>query len=186
MIRLYTSVFRTALGWAGIVVTDHGLAGIVLPRTGKRSATREVMSDAARILRGQVHRRRSDDRTRIIPVRRSVLAQKAKQALRDYFSGRSVTFALPLDLRLSTRFQRKVWKATAEIAYGETRSYASIARRIGRPKSARAVGQALGANPLPVLIPCHRVVTSGGALGGFSGGRGMKKKLLHLERQAGV
>jgi O-6-methylguanine DNA methyltransferase len=179
-------MFKTALGWAGIVVTDHGIAGIVLPRTGKRSAAREVMSEASRVLQGHVRRRRGDDRTREAPARRSLLVKKAEQVLRDYFSGRPVIFDLPLDLRLYTRFQRKVWKATSEIAYGETRSYASIARRIRRPKSARAVGQALGANPIPVLIPCHRVITSAGALGGFSGGLGMKKKLLHLEQQGGA
>jgi O-6-methylguanine DNA methyltransferase len=183
MIRSRSNVFKTELGWAGIVVTDQGVAAIVLPRMGKRSAVREVMSEASRVVRGLARLSGGDESAREVLRTRSEVARKSEQVLRGYFSGRSVTFDLPLDLRLYTRFQKKVWKATSEIAYGETRSYASIARRIGRPRSARAVGQALGANPLPVLIPCHRVITSAGALGGFSGGLGMKKKLLHLERQ---
>ena len=73
--------------------------------------------------------------------------------MRQYFSGRLVSFDLPLDLSYYTPFQRAVWKAAASIPYGETRSYAWIAKRIGRPKAARAVGQAMGANPVPILIP---------------------------------
>ncbi len=109
------------------------------------------------------------------------LERRAVQLLREYFAGKRVSFDLPLDLRPATAFQRAVWKAAATIPYGETRSYAWIAKRIGRPKAARAVGQALGANPVPVIIPCHRVITSAGALGGFTGGLPMKKRLLAME-----
>lgn len=80
-----------------------------------------------------------------------------------------------------TKFQRKVWRALQRIPYGETRSYAWVAAAIGHPKALRAVGRACGANPLPLIIPCHRVVAANGALGGFSGGLAWKRRLLALE-----
>lgn len=105
----------------------------------------------------------------------------AAAALRDYFAGRK---PLPRNLnnvRGGTAFQRKVWKAIARIPFGKVKSYGEIAREIGSPGAARAVGAACGANPLPLFVPCHRVVASNGELGGFSGGLGVKKKLLRLE-----
>ena len=81
----------------------------------------------------------------------------------------------------SSDFEKKVWKAAAKIPYGTTISYAGLAKKIGKPGSARAVGNALGKNPCPIVIPCHRVIKTDGTLGGFSGGRGWKKKLLNLE-----
>ena len=80
-----------------------------------------------------------------------------------------------------TAFQKSVWKAIATIPRGETRSYAWLAKKIGRPRAVRAVANACGANPLPVIIPCHRVIASDGSLGGFSGGLDLKKRLLALE-----
>jgi methylated-DNA-[protein]-cysteine S-methyltransferase len=106
---------------------------------------------------------------------------KAVRLLQAYFAGDRTFFDFPIDTRYYTTFQKAVWKATSTIPFGETRSYAWIARAIQNPKSVRAVGQALGANPLPIIIPCHRVVNSSGALGGFGGGLMMKKKLLALE-----
>jgi len=116
----------------------------------------------------------------------SPLLAKAVKLLKRYFSGESVSFDVPLDLRYYTPFQQAVWKAAAAIAPGETRSYAWIAKRIRNPKAARAVGQALGANPVPIIIPCHRVISSAGTMGGYSGGLGMKRKLLELEAIAKV
>lgn len=81
-----------------------------------------------------------------------------------------------------TPFQRQVWRAIGQIPYGETRTYQWIANKIGKPKAVRAVGQACGANPWPILIPCHRVVGSGGKLGGFSRGLRLKRQLLALEQ----
>ena len=101
--------------------------------------------------------------------------------LRDYLEGRKVTFPEPLDLRGSTPFQRKVWQLTATIPYGEMRSYAWLAERMGHPRAARAVGKSLALNPLPILIPCHRVVRKNGKLGGFSGGLELKRRLLEVE-----
>lgn len=112
--------------------------------------------------------------------RHPVLIEAARQ-LAAYFAGDLRVFALPLDLR-GTAFQRLVWEALLTIPYGETRSYAAIARQIGRPTACRAVGAANGRNPLSIVAPCHRVVGSGGALTGFAGGLAVKERLLALER----
>ena len=90
---------------------------------------------------------------------------------------------MPLDLSAGTQFQQQVWQALRTIPRGETRSYAWVARQIGRPKAARAVGAACGANPVLLLVPCHRVVASDGTLGGFSCGLPLKRRLLALEAQ---
>jgi len=107
------------------------------------------------------------------------------QRLRAYFNGHTVTFPDELDLSAATPFQRQVWEKTRQIPFGETRSYSWIANEVGQPYAARAVGQALGRNPLPVIIPCHRVITSHGKLGGYTGGLNIKKHLLNLEAAAG-
>jgi methylated-DNA-[protein]-cysteine S-methyltransferase len=86
-----------------------------------------------------------------------------------------------VDLSSGTAFQRKVWRALTKIPYGQTRSYAWVARAIGAPKALRAVGTACGANPVPLIIPCHRVIASDGSLGGFGGGLRLKRRLLRLE-----
>ncbi len=104
-----------------------------------------------------------------------------KRRLRVYFQGQKVDFADRLDLTEATSFQRKVWAATRLIPYGETRSYSWVANQIGKPGAVRAVGQALGRNPLPIIIPCHRVLGSDGGLCGFGGGLEMKRYLLKLE-----
>ena len=103
--------------------------------------------------------------------------------LQDYLVGKRRAFDTPLDLRLTTPFQRRVLLAALKIPRGHTATYMDIARRIGQPRAARAVGQALGHNPIPIVIPCHRVLASDGSLGGYSGGRGIETKahLLQLE-----
>ncbi|MGI6707153.1 MAG: methylated-DNA--[protein]-cysteine S-methyltransferase [Clostridia bacterium] len=106
----------------------------------------------------------------------------AAQQLHEYFAGIRKTFNLPLDI-LGTPFQRRVWKALQAIPYGETCSYRDIGIRIGCPKGARAVGGANGANPIPIIIPCHRVIAADGSLGGYGGGLDIKKTLLALERK---
>lgn len=103
-----------------------------------------------------------------------------KTQLRQYFAGQRQEFDLPL-APAGTPFQREVWQALAQIPWGELRSYADIARAIERPKAVRAVGAANGRNPLPIVIPCHRVVGSDGSLTGFAGGLDMKRALLELE-----
>lgn len=100
--------------------------------------------------------------------------------LGEYLRGERTSFDLPLDPR-GTDFQRAVWAELGRVPYGTTVSYGELARRAGRPRAARAVGQAVGANPLPILVPCHRVLPGGGGLGGFGPGVDWKRRLLALE-----
>ncbi len=110
--------------------------------------------------------------------------QSAKRQLGEYFVGRRKIFDLPL-APSGTPFQHRVWQALLAIPYGETQSYADIARRIGNPKAVRAVGAANGANPLSIVVPCHRVIGADGSLTGYGGGLPRKRKLLALEQAAG-
>jgi methylated-DNA-[protein]-cysteine S-methyltransferase len=105
---------------------------------------------------------------------------EAVRQLREYFSGKRRDFDLPLALG-GTAFQKSVWRQLQEIPYAETISYGELARRVGNPKAARAVGAANGKNPLPIVIPCHRVIEAGGKLGGFGGGLPTKEALLAIE-----
>lgn len=100
--------------------------------------------------------------------------------LAEYFEGRRQTFTMPLDMR-GTDFQKEVWTALSGIPFGTTRSYSEVAALVGRPKAVRAVGAANGANPLPVVIPCHRVIGKSGDLTGYRGGLDIKVALLRLE-----
>ena len=102
--------------------------------------------------------------------------------LSSYFNGHRVNLKSILDLSIGTEFQRKVWEKVSEIPYGEQRAYKWIAEEIGNPHAVRAVGNAVGKNPVPPIIPCHRVIRSDGNLGGFSSGIALKKWLLKLEK----
>lgn len=128
----------------------------------------------------------------VAELRRQLKAQAVKSPeklagimaqLRDYLKGKRRAFDVPVDLRLATPFQRRVLQAALGIPRGQTATYADIARRIGQPGAARAVGQALGRNPVPIVVPCHRVLASDGSLRGYSGGGGVRTKarLLALE-----
>jgi methylated-DNA-[protein]-cysteine S-methyltransferase len=110
--------------------------------------------------------------------RRPVL--DAARQLDEYFARQRTTFDLPLRV-CGTEFQEQVWLTLAEIPYGETISYAELARWVGRPQAFRAVGQANGANPIPVILPCHRVIAADGTIGGYGGGLPTKRVLLALE-----
>ena len=111
----------------------------------------------------------------------TALLREAKQQLDEYFSGVRRAFDLPLAPR-GTAFQRRVWTALESIPYGETRTYAQIASAVGSPKACRAVGMANHCNPLPIVVPCHRVIGSGGQLTGYAGGLNTKRFLLALEQ----
>jgi methylated-DNA-[protein]-cysteine S-methyltransferase len=108
-----------------------------------------------------------------------ILSEAVRQ-LRAYFAGQLRRFDLPLDMR-GTAFQLAVWRELERIPYGETRSYRQVAEAIGAPRAVRAVGAANGANPLPIVVPCHRVIGSSGKLVGYGGGLPLKKRLLELE-----
>ena len=105
----------------------------------------------------------------------------AARELRSYFAGRLHEFTVPVDLVLATPFTREVLTALRSVPRGSVTTYGALAAQLGRPRGARAVGGAVGRNPVPVVVPCHRVVASGGGLGGFSGGLAKKRSLLRLE-----
>ena len=108
------------------------------------------------------------------------LFEEARRQLEEYFAGVRQNFDLPLDPG-GTDFQRRVWRALLDIPYGKAISYKELAQRVDRPKGFQAVGQANGKNPLPILIPCHRVIAAAGSLGGYSAGLDRKRFLLDLE-----
>jgi len=164
--ELRYTTFNTDMGWVGILASVKGLVATTLPQ---RSA------EEAHQLLGV-----STSQATWSPSRFADLVER----LKAYFSGGKVTFSDELDLSGATPFQREVWETTRLIPYGKTRSYLWVAEQIKRPKAARAVGQALGRNPLAVIVPCHRVIASDGKLGGFGGGVEMKKHLLYREAKA--
>ncbi len=158
--------FNTDMGWVGILASAKGLLDTTLPQ---RSA-----QETHQLLGESVNQATWSPR----------LFDDLMERLKVYFSGRKAAFPDELDLSGATPFQREVWEATRLIPYGETRSYLWVAEQIKKPGAARAVGQALGRNPLAVIVPCHRVVASDGTLGGFGGGLEMKRRLLCLEASA--
>lgn len=113
----------------------------------------------------------------------TALLARGRAELLEYLTGARRAFDLPLDPR-GTPFQRRVWSALADIPYGQTVTYGELARRVGCPQGSRAVGQANHRNPLPILLPCHRVVGANGALTGYGGGLELKRFLLELEGSA--
>ena len=114
------------------------------------------------------------------PLGPPALIEETQTQLAEYFAGERRAFELPLDL-VGTEFQQRAWRALLEIPYGETRTYAEQAQRLGLPHGARAVGSANARNPIPIVAPCHRLVGSAGALTGYAGGLENKAQLLRLE-----
>lgn len=158
---LYTITTRSPVGMLTLVARDAGLAAVLWQddRPGRvRLATAEERAD------------------------HPVLAATRRQ-LQEYFAGTRTAFDLPL-APAGTNFQRAVWAALDAIPYGQTRSYADVARAVGRASAVRAVGAANGRNPISIVTPCHRVIGSGGALTGFAGGLAAKRFLL--DHEAGV
>jgi O-6-methylguanine DNA methyltransferase len=134
----------------------------------------------AQLLRDLVRRPRGTPRAAPATVRSTPLIRRLMRDLAGHARGERVRFGARLDL-CGTPFQLRVWKAIARIPWGKTRSYAWLAATAGKPRAIRAAANACGRNPIPVVIPCHRIVASDGTLGGFSGGLAMKRRLLALE-----
>lgn len=111
--------------------------------------------------------------------------KEMKIALEDYFQGKLIEFPFETNITALTPFQQQVLQAIKNIPYGEVRSYKWVAEQAGCPKGYRAVGGALGSNPIPIIIPCHRVIAANGTLGGFTGGLEIKRRLLDLEKSWG-
>lgn len=156
---------ETEMGSFGAIFTSRGLAQLSFPSVGESFAGSWVRKWVPQAV--EVHDPTS-------------LASLSEQ-LNAYLDGTLRTFSVPLDLR-GTPFQLKVWNALLAIPYGEVRSYGEIARAIGRPSAVRAVGAANGANPVAIVVPCHRVIGSSGKLVGYGGGLDIKERLLRLER----
>ncbi len=160
--------FITDMGWVGILASAKGLCGTTLPQCSAQEA-RELLGDSVNQATWSPH-----------------LFGNLMERLKVYFSGGKVAFPDELDLSGATPFQREVWEMTRLIPYGETRSYLWVAGQIKRPRAVRVVGQALGRNPLPIIVPCHRVIAGDGKLGGFTGGVELKRHLLGLEASASM
>ena len=159
------AIFATDWGWAGAITSKSGLQHLIMPQNSRKTVLhiiqnhqKQTESDIASI--GDLPRR-----------------------INNYLRGQLVFFDDKLDLSNSTPFQQKVWETTRSVPYGETRSYAWVAHKMGMPKATRAIGQALAHNRLPIIIPCHRIINSNGSMGGFSAGLDMKARLLHLEHK---
>ena len=152
------TTYDSPLGHMLLAATDTGLAGVWF--IGQRHGPVDVewREDASH------------------PVLREAVGQLAA-----YFAGERTAFDLPLDLHAGTAFQRSVWQALRTIPAGETSSYGGLAARLGRPTASRAVGAAVGRNPISIVVPCHRVLGTGGALTGYAGGLERKTALLRLE-----
>ena len=147
-----------------VAATPRGLVRVSFPIESSEKVLEE--------LAGSVSPRILESPTKLDEVRRE---------LDRYFEGRLQDFELPLDWQLTHGFYRKVLRATARIPYGQTRSYKQMATKAGSARAVRATGSALGSNPLPIIVPCHRVLRTGGALGGYGGGLETKQALLELE-----
>lgn len=158
-------IVDTRAGALGFVATRHGLRRVFLP---KRSA-----AEARRAVAGEFPAARENGR----------LMPGLAAALMRYFEGRPVEFDVPFDWSDPSPFARRVWQACAAVRYGGIATYRGLAQKVGRPAASRAVGAAMGRNPCPIVVPCHRVLRSDGSLGGYSapGGLKLKRELLKLE-----
>ena len=159
----YSSV-DSPVGPLTVAATRRGLIRISFPQFSQETVVEELARDVSpRVLEAP---------ERLDEVRRE---------LDEYFEGKRREFDLPLDWSLTRGFYRKVLRETARIGYGHVRTYADVAKRAESPRAVRATGSALGSNPIPVVVPCHRVVRTGGGMGGYGGGLEVKEYLLGLE-----
>ncbi len=162
------AAFKTSLGWVGVALTPRGVARLSYPAEHMARALDAVAWAGGGEPAGQDPR----------------VAWLAEE-LEEFLQGKPVQFSVAPDLSAGSPFQRRVWAALTKIPRGETRTYQWIARRLGRPTAARAVGAAVGANAIPFVVPCHRAVGSDGSLCGFAGGLALKRRLLAMERVIG-
>jgi methylated-DNA-[protein]-cysteine S-methyltransferase len=164
----YYSLFASDIGAGGVVAGPEGLLEVFLPFAGEMSE----------VLMAQIAARFP------FAMEESPLTRKAADLLATYFAGVPVAFDLPIDRRGFTLFQWEVYRAVMAIPHGEVRSYSQVATEIGRPRAARGIGGAMARNPLPIVIPCHRVVGKSGGMTGYSapGGIISKQWLLEMEQ----
>ncbi len=165
METVHSTQFESPIGALRIASTEVGVAYLGLPRAGGRGFAGWLARSAGGARHEQAY----------APNREAI-----RQVL-EYLEGKRSAFDLQLDLR-GTPFQRAVWNALLQIPYGATRSYADVARAVCNPNAVRAVGSANGANPVPLVVPCHRVIAAHGKLGGYGGGLDLKQRLLAMEQ----
>jgi O-6-methylguanine DNA methyltransferase len=184
-------IFKTDWGWVGVAATERGVRALVLPKPTRRAVEHALHT----VLNGNSKLTHPSGAPIALPnamghegegqgggrSHAALHLRAARAAISAYLEGRSRSFDLPLDLDGQPRFRVKVWQVLQSIPYGRVRSYGWVARKVGKPRAARAIGSACGANPVPLLVPCHRVIAGDGSLGGFSGGLSSKKRLLKLE-----
>jgi O-6-methylguanine DNA methyltransferase len=178
---LLTDYFRpevSASGLARRLAVTAGQSGAALERLEDRLGIEATPEGVSLVRTGRV------DKPATAAARR--LVEQAREEIHEYLHGRRAFFRVPVDLRAVPDFQRRVLQAAAHIPFGEGRPYAWIATRIGHARAVRAVGTALGRNPVPLILPCHRVWRSNGGLGGYIFGTGVKNGLAALERTTPV
>ena len=162
--RLSVTELDSPIGRLRLAASEHGIVRLGLPLGGEHGFSgwlREHLADSVEV-----------------PTLPSL--EQAAVEIDEYFEGRRKEFGVPLDLR-GTAFQLEVWRALCQIPFGQTCTYAWVGRAVGSPDAARAVGSANASNPIPLLVPCHRVIAAGGKLGGYTGGLPVKRRLLALE-----
>lgn len=162
--NLFWNILETSWGNILIVASHRGLVRVTLPG----DSIAKVLNDL------------SKDRDVILTNKNTTLIQLAKKQILEYLEGKRETFRLDLDPK-GTEFQKKVWNSLQKIPFGKTCSYQDIAKSVDSPLAVRAVGMANNKNPLPIIVPCHRVIGKNGQLVGFGGGLPLKEKLLNLE-----
>lgn len=158
---LYYTKMETPIGALGLISSQKGLLRVIFSPLFEKTALRKSFPNS-KLIASQTHHK------------------KAIAQLHEYFQGKRKEFSLGLDLR-GTPFQIQVWHALQKVPYGKTRTYGEIARKIKKPNAFRAVGNACRANPIPIIIPCHRIVGKNGELTGFAAGLEIKRQLLALE-----
>jgi methylated-DNA-[protein]-cysteine S-methyltransferase len=162
-------IFSIAWGWLGAAAGSQGLLATTLPRNSRQEVLDVLLRQYPRAQEGS-----------------TPLLKDLRAKLERYFLGQRVSFSdQPLDTAGATDFQSRVWEVVRNIPFGETRTYGWVAVRVSSPLAARAVGRAMALNPLPIIIPCHRIVGHNGQLTGFGGGVAMKRRLLDMESEAG-
>lgn len=169
METLHSTILASPVGALFLAASEKGLVALEFEA---RVAGQQTIRPNPRDLRAESQKLRFEEtRAAMAPYR---------QQLEEYFAGSRRDFTFPLDMR-GTEFQLACWRALLAIPYGETRTYADIARAVGRPQGFRAVGMANNRNPIAIVVPCHRVIASDGTLCGYGGGLEIKRKLLQLE-----
>lgn len=169
---IHYAFYSTSYGTGAIIFNQRGVKSLLLPQPKEKLERELRLKDC-------------ENRHRISYNIGDFSLSSLRRALSDYFTGRAVKFDFLLDLSEFSQFERDVYGTIRKIPYGEVKSYQEVAKEVSKVKASRAVGNALAKNPIPVMVPCHRVVGKNSRVGGFSAGLDWKKRLLELEKKNG-